>query len=81
VINNLVVIFTILVRVDRAGHHPHDQDREDDHQVVDHRRPSGRAEDLLGVEHRREQREHAVEEDLGQQQVGERRGQAGAGLT
>ena len=52
-----------------------DPDADDD-EVVRHRRPGRHAELLLGVQDRAEQRGDAVEEDLRQQQVGERVGQA-----
>lgn len=57
--------------------HEH-RDRDD---VIDHRCPRAWPKDALGVEHRLEEREKPVEEDLRQQQVGKGGGLHGIDLA
>ncbi|SKP62743.1 Uncharacterised protein [Mycobacteroides abscessus subsp. abscessus] len=56
-------------------HQPVQHEGGDRHQVVPHRRPSGRTKHVAGVQNRHEQRAQAVEEDLRQEQVRQRRGE------
>ena len=53
-----------------ARHQLISHEHRDGNEVIDHRRPRARPEDVLRIEHRLEEREEPVEEDLRQQQVG-----------
>ena len=64
-----------------AGNKLVGKQNRDGNEVVDHRRPGGGAKDVLGIEHRLEQREQAVEEDLWQQQIGKTGGLSGVDLA
>ena len=75
-----------LGRADRAavgggGQHPVDRQRDEHDDVVQHRRPRRGPEHRPRVQDRPEQRAHAVEEDLGQQEVGEVGGERPVGLV
>jgi hypothetical protein len=63
-----------VVLVDRGGEQERPAHRDDD-EVVEDRREGRHREVAAGVEHRREQRGHAVEEDHREQQVGQCRDQ------